>query len=98
MAHNSRFETIASRFSPSRLRSSLRRSSSASTATRDSYSSTSTTLSASAATINNIILRQPSLVNMEEERRSFGSELSLLEPRPIVYWGSVEERIGSLHF
>jgi hypothetical protein len=37
-------------------------------------------------------------VNMEEERRSFGSELSLLEPRPIVYWGSVEERIGSLHF
>lgn len=98
MAHNSRFETMASRFSPSRLRSSLRRSSSASTATQNSYSSTSTALSASAATINNIILRQPSLVNMEEERRSFGSELSLLEPRPIVYWGSVEERIGSRHF
>ncbi|KAM0437407.1 hypothetical protein ACHAPT_001769 [Fusarium lateritium] len=98
MAHNSRFETMAARFSPSRLRNSLRRSSSASTATRDSYSSTTTTLSASAATINTIILRQPSLVNMEEERRSFGSELSLLEPRPIVYWGSVEERIGSRDF
>ncbi|RGP63828.1 calcium channel subunit cch1 [Fusarium longipes] len=94
MAHNSRFENMASRFSPSRLRNSLRRSSSASTSTQASYSSVNTVSSSAAVTINNIISRQPSLLNLEAERRSFGSELSLLEPRPIVYWGSVEERIG----
>jgi hypothetical protein len=44
-----------------------------------------------------IMRRQPSMVNLEAERRSFGSELHLLEPRPIVYWGSVEERMGSLN-
>jgi hypothetical protein len=31
---------------------------------------------------------------MEEERRDFPSELNVLEPRPVVYWGSVEERIS----
>ncbi|KAF4976936.1 hypothetical protein FZEAL_6471 [Fusarium zealandicum] len=97
MSRNSRFETMSARFSPERLRNSLRRNSSASSSTRDSYSS-STTFSSSARSINNIILRQPSLVNMEEERKSFGSELSLLEPRPIVYWGSVEERMESRVF
>ncbi|KAK7418311.1 hypothetical protein QQZ08_011298 [Neonectria magnoliae] len=89
---NNRFETVAGRFSPSKLRNSFRRRSS-SASTRDSYSS----VSSSASTINSIILRQPSLVGMEEERRKFGSELRVLEPRPIVYWGSVEERMGSLH-
>ncbi|KAF7544774.1 hypothetical protein G7Z17_g9688 [Cylindrodendrum hubeiense] len=93
---NARFETVSGRFSPSKLRNSFRRSSSRSSA-RDSYSS-STSVSSSASTINSIILRQPSLVGMEEERRKFGSELNVLEPRPIVYWGSVEERMGSLHF
>lgn len=43
-------------------------------------------------------MRQPSLVGLEEERRTFGSELRVLEPRPLVYWGSVEERMGSLNF
>ena len=33
---------------------------------------------------------------MEEERRSFGSGLEILEPRPLVYWGGLEERMGSL--
>jgi hypothetical protein len=33
--------------------------------------------------------------NLEEERKSFGSELSILEPRPVVYWGSMEERMES---
>ncbi|KAF4961948.1 hypothetical protein FSARC_9939 [Fusarium sarcochroum] len=94
MAGNSRFETMASRFSPSRLRNSLRRSSSASTSTQASCSSANTTHSSTAVAINNIISRQPSLLNLEAERKSFGSELSLLEPRPIVYWGSVEERMG----
>ncbi|KAF9765675.1 hypothetical protein IL306_002008 [Fusarium sp. DS 682] len=86
MAHTSRFETMTSRFSPSRLRNSLRRSSSASTSTQTSYSSVNTTSSSPAVAINSII--------SQAERKSFGSELSLLEPRPIVYWGSVEERMG----
>jgi hypothetical protein len=34
--------------------------------------------------------------NLEEERRSFGSGLEILEPRPVVYWGSMEERMESL--
>ena len=46
-------------------------------------------------TINSIIYRQPSILDLEEERKSFGSELKILEPRPIVYWGSLEERMGS---
>jgi hypothetical protein len=48
------------------------------------------------STINSIIFRQPSILDLEEERKSFGSELGILEPRPIVYWGSVEERMGHL--
>ncbi|KAH7017901.1 hypothetical protein EDB80DRAFT_874580 [Ilyonectria destructans] len=62
---------------------------------RNSFRRSSSRSSAARASI---ILRQPSLVGMEEERRNFGSELHVLEPRPIVYWGSVEERMGSLHF
>ncbi|KAH6659903.1 hypothetical protein BKA67DRAFT_653110 [Truncatella angustata] len=46
-------------------------------------------------TINSVLSRQPSFVEMEEERKSFGSELNLLEPRPVVYWGGLEERMGS---
>jgi hypothetical protein len=33
--------------------------------------------------------------NLEEERKSFGSGLAILEPRPVVYWGSMEERMES---
>ncbi|EKJ68291.1 hypothetical protein FPSE_11535 [Fusarium pseudograminearum CS3096] len=73
MAHNTRFETMASRFSPSRLRNSLRRSSSASTSTQASYSSVNTMGSSAAATINSVISRQPSLLNLEAERKSFGT-------------------------
>jgi hypothetical protein len=40
--------------------------------------------------------RHPSMLDMEEERRSFGSGLEILEPRPLVYWGGLEERMGSL--
>jgi hypothetical protein len=45
--------------------------------------------------VNNIVFRQPSIIGLEKERRAFTTELDLLEPRPVVYWGSVEERIGS---
>ncbi|RWA14570.1 hypothetical protein EKO27_g535 [Xylaria grammica] len=87
----SRFQIIRSRFSPSNLRTSLRRSSSASTATSSSGSSSPV------HTINAVLFRQPSILDMEEEKRRSGAELSVLEPRPIVYWGGLEERIlGSL--
>lgn len=93
-----RFQTIASRFSPERLRTSFRRSSSASSSSRASSNSnrssyTNTSLSPVNA-INSVIVRQPSIVGLEEERKSFASELNLLEPRPIVYWSGVEERMG----
>jgi len=39
--------------------------------------------------------RQPPMVDMEEEKRTFGSGLDVLEPRPIVYWGGMEERMES---
>jgi hypothetical protein len=42
------------------------------------------------------MFRQPSILFMEEEKKDHGSELGLLEPRPIVYWGGMEERMG--HF
>lgn len=91
---SSRFHALAARFSPQKLRTSLRRASTSSTASssRNSYSSTG---SSPVSTINSVIFRQPSIVDMEEERKSYGSELSLLEPRPIVYWGGLEERLGS---
>ncbi|KAJ9144868.1 hypothetical protein NKR19_g6241 [Coniochaeta hoffmannii] len=95
----SRFQTITARFSPHNLRTSFRRSSSsassrASSVDRDSF--LSSTSSPVGSTINSIIFRQPSLVDLEEERRSFGSELAILEPRPVVFFGSFEERMGSL--
>ncbi|KAF8867050.1 hypothetical protein BDZ45DRAFT_568755, partial [Acephala macrosclerotiorum] len=48
------------------------------------------------STIDAIMRRQPSMLDMEEEKRSFGSGLEILEPRPLVYWGGLEERMGSL--
>lgn len=48
------------------------------------------------STINSIIFRQPSIRGLEEERKSFPRGLNVLEPRPIVYWSSVEERMGSM--
>ncbi|PMB66531.1 hypothetical protein BM221_007523 [Beauveria bassiana] len=47
-----------------------------------------------AVTLNSIINRQPSIVGLVQERSSFPAELGLLEPRPLVYWSSVEDRIG----
>jgi hypothetical protein len=93
-----RLQSLAGRFSPANLRSSLRRLSSSSSSSR-AYSFESSTTDpmhpAATSTINSIIFRVPSIANLEEERRDYSSELAVLEPRPIVYWGSVEERIGS---
>jgi len=38
--------------------------------------------------------RQPSIAGLEEERRSFGREMGVLEPRPVVFWMGVEERMS----
>ena len=84
-------QSLASRFTPARLRTSLRRRNSSTSSSASSAYSPST-----ASTINSVIFRQPSIVGLEEERRTFANELAVLEPRPIVYWGGVEERMGSL--
>lgn len=90
----SRFQTIRAHFSTAAVRSSFRRhSSSSSRSSRTSFvSSTSSTKTA----INSVLHRQPSIVDLEMERQSSGAVLDMLEPRPIVYWGGVEERMGHL--
>jgi len=95
----SRFQSLAGTLSFSNIRTSLRRSSSTSnhstmSSNRDSYASSSN--SSPIDTINAIMHRQPSMLEMDEERRSVGSALEIMEPRPIVYWGGLEERMGSL--
>ncbi|KAH8197535.1 hypothetical protein TruAng_008318 [Truncatella angustata] len=91
----SRFQSIRSRFSATGIRTSLRRASSASSRSTSSRNSFTSNSSSPVETINSVLSRQPSFVEMEEERKSFGSELNLLEPRPVVYWGGLEERMGS---
>lgn len=34
------------------------------------------------------------MARLEEERRAFPSELGILEPRPVVYWESMESRVS----
>ncbi|CAJ2513425.1 Uu.00g015440.m01.CDS01 [Anthostomella pinea] len=93
---SSRFQSIRSRFSPTDIRTSFRRSSSASSETSSSRHSFSSNSSSPVTTINYVLFRQPSILDMENEKKISGSELNVLEPRPIVYWGGVEERMGSL--
>ena len=91
-----RFQTLRRRLSAANLRTSLRRSSSASTQStrsRDSFGSSTSSASSTMHTINAVLVRQPSIAGFEEEKRSSGHELGLLEPRPIVYWGGLEERM-----
>jgi len=60
---------------------------------RDSYGSNA---ASPVSTINAIMHRRPSMLDLEEEKKSFASGLEMLEPRPIVYWGGLEERLGGL--
>ncbi|SPN97819.1 related to voltage gated Ca2+ channel [Cephalotrichum gorgonifer] len=90
-----RLQSIAARFAPSTLRTSFRRSFSASSRASSNRDSIVSSASSPVSTINSIIFRQPSIAGLEEERRSFGNELGILEPRPIVYWAGVEERMAS---
>ncbi|EFX01203.1 calcium channel subunit cch1 [Grosmannia clavigera kw1407] len=94
MMQSSRFHAIAARFSPQGIRTSFRLRS-ASASSTSSTSSFGSATSSPVSTVNSVIVRQPSIVNMEEERRIFSSGLAVLEPRPIVYWGGMEERMGS---
>jgi hypothetical protein len=97
---SSRFSALAAHLTPSALRTSFRRSSSLSSSTgggsRPASLRSSRDVSGSPVmTINSIVLRQPSYLELEAEKRSYASELSILEPRPVVYWESMEERMGS---
>lgn len=98
VSSSTRFESIASSFSA--LRTSFRRSKStssrATSSSRNSYALSAT--SSPVDTINSIMYRQASIVDLEEERRSFGSGLEIMEPRPIVYWNGLEERLTSFWY
>jgi hypothetical protein len=82
---NQSFESVMGHF-PSR------RSSVASSSHRSSCSTSSR--ASATSTINSIMYQQPSIAGLQEERRTFATGLNILEPRPIVYWGSVEDRIS----
>ena len=48
-----------------------------------------------ASALSAVLLARPAILTLEEERRRFpAGVLGVLEPRPIVYWDSVEERMG----
>ncbi|KAK4197475.1 hypothetical protein QBC40DRAFT_142149, partial [Triangularia verruculosa] len=87
---SSRFQTIAARFSPHKIRTSFRRSSSASTSSRASSDRMSFTSQASSPveTINSIVLRQKSF-DLDEK------DLFVLEPRPAATFCSLEARMSS---
>lgn len=81
---------------------SLRRKSSTTSSLLSRSSSTSSMSSDAAkrryaSSINSIISTQPAMIDRHEEFEAFSNELTLLEPRPVVYWSSVEERMGSLN-
>ncbi|KAI6250295.1 hypothetical protein HI914_01987 [Erysiphe necator] len=48
----------------------------------------------SAKTVNAIMQRRPSVLNMKKELQVFGHGLNVLEPRPLIYWGSMEETMS----
>ena len=89
--HSVSFSSIRTSFSRGRSPSNTSMMSS----NRNSYASNSSAASP-INTINAIMHRQPSMLEMDEEKKSFASGLEILEPRPIVYWGGLEERMGSL--
>lgn len=65
-----------------------------------SYASNTSSTSA-ASTINSVIFKQASIIDLQEEHMQFASKLNILEPRPISFFGSsessMEERFASLH-
>lgn len=61
---------------------------------RISYASINSSVS-TASTINSVLFRQPSVIDMQVEHEQFSSKLNILEPRPLVFFGSMEERFRS---
>jgi hypothetical protein len=97
--HSPRFQSITARFSPHAIRTSFRRSSSASSrasSDRSSYVSAMSLSPVITSSVNSVVFRQQSMLDLAEERKTFASELDILEPRPAMYWGSMEEAMGSL--
>ncbi|AEO65759.1 57a77093-4475-4a26-9b76-4dee7e768bcd [Thermothielavioides terrestris] len=96
----SRFQAITARFSPHNLRTSFRRSlstSSTSSSASSRASSTDRGLTASQAsspvsTINSIVFRQKSLLELHDEEEH---PTHILEPRPAATFCSLEERMMS---
>ncbi|KAM7223517.1 hypothetical protein V8F06_000991 [Rhypophila decipiens] len=91
-----RFQSITARFSRHSLRTSFRRSSSASSTSsrvssdRGSFHSQA---SSPVSTINSIVFHQKSMMDLDEEPCK---ELNILEPRPSVHFSSLGERLS--HF
>ncbi|KAI0391364.1 hypothetical protein F5Y17DRAFT_440923 [Xylariaceae sp. FL0594] len=79
----------SSRIQPMRSSRFMRRSTSTSSS---SSSSSTSTHSGSSPTHTINAFRQPSIQDDMEEDGVLLS--SVLEPRPIVYWGGLEERLG----
>ncbi|PSR78246.1 hypothetical protein BD289DRAFT_486140 [Coniella lustricola] len=69
-------------------------SSETSEVSRISFASNMSAASA-ASTINSVLFRQPSVIDLQQEHEQFSSKLTVLEPRPIVFYGSMEERFSS---
>jgi len=90
------FPSISTSFT--HLRTSFRRSTSrdSSASHRSQRNSCASPTTSPVGTIISIMSRQPSMLDLEEERRSFGSGLEILEPRPLVYWAGLEDRMESL--
>ncbi|GAB1311218.1 hypothetical protein MFIFM68171_01428 [Madurella fahalii] len=92
--HSSRFQSITARFSPHNLRTSFRRSSSASSraSSRSDRGSFTSQTSSPVSTINSIVFRQKSMLESDDDDRSLHS---ILEPRPAATFCSLEERMSS---
>jgi hypothetical protein len=82
------------------MRTSLRRSLTGSLSLRSrsmsrtsSYNSATTSRSPSGAS-SPILSVSKSIQDLEEERRLWAGGLEMLEPRPVVFWGGLEERMG----
>ncbi|KAK3330312.1 hypothetical protein B0H66DRAFT_56680 [Apodospora peruviana] len=87
-----RFQSITARFSRHSLRTSFRRSSSASSRASSDRNSFLSQASSPVSTINSIVFHQKSMMDLDEEPCK---ELNILEPRPSVRFCSLEERMSS---
>lgn len=94
MARNTHYSSIATTIRSSlSFRRSRYPSSNSSVSDRGSYISTSS--QTQLMTLNSIMQQRPSVIHLEEEQKIFATGLNVLEPRPVVYWGGMEETMQS---